>query len=376
MEREATRILKELENELAASNFPTCVGILEELGRIEMTVALLKRTRAGVRCTALKSHEHAPLAAAARDCVRKWKEMTEHVLTAHAAGVDGASASAGGGVSSAARGVGGASAAVASGGGGASASASASAEAPLPAPVDARSRSVSPRRQAVLGMLSRALADAVSAFVSAPAGGEAIQRWGQELPTPERVAAGAAETSARLEAVLFEQLGGGLAAAPAPPYSDKFRCLLSNLKSNHQLAAEVFFGRVAVLQLTQMTSDELASEEARRKAQEIIARDKESTMLDWDARNRKALLASAGVKGGQGIPCPKCKGRDTNWIEKQTLPGDEPMTRCVCFGAGGRVYKGAERSPPHHHHHPSISFFLSSLSHTHTRAQLQVWRVL
>ncbi len=367
-DQEITRILGALEKELAASNFATCVGVLEELARTEMTVAALKRTRAGVRCAALKDHAHAPLAAAARECVRKWKQMAERVMASRAAG--GAEAAAGNspsltpgaesctraggeGAGSAGGGAGGAGSgsssagddkppSIESGGGGGrgggaadgGASASASASASPPAPVGASvPLRLPPRRQAVLSMLTRVLAESVNAFVATEGGREAVvSRWGFEVPAPEHVAPGAADTAALVEAALFQRLGGANGAAPAAPYGEQFRCLASNLKTNSQLAAEVYFGRVEAEHLAVMTNDELASEETRKKAQEIIARDKESTMLDWGSKNRKALLEAAGVKPGQGIRCPKCKGQDTTYFEKQTRSGDEPMTRCV----GGR----------------------------------------
>ena len=58
---EVGRLLAALEKELSASNFSTAAAALEELGRCDFTVPLLKRSRAGVRAAELRSHAHSEL---------------------------------------------------------------------------------------------------------------------------------------------------------------------------------------------------------------------------------------------------------------------------------------------------------------------------
>ena len=110
------------------------------------------------------------------------------------------------------------------------------------------------------------------------------------------------------------------------------------MKSNTKLAAEVYFGRVEAEHLAVMNSEELASDEARAKALEIMKRASEATMVDWTAINRQKLKEAAGVKTNGFLKCPKCKGNETDYYEKQTRSGDEPMTRCA---------RGALAPPPH-----------------------------
>ena len=49
--------------------------------------------------------------------------------------------------------------------------------------------------------------------------------------------------------------------------------------------------------------------------------------LDWKDKNKKAVLASAGLKASEGtFKCSKCGSRNTDYSQKQTRSADEPMT--------------------------------------------------
>jgi DNA-directed RNA polymerase subunit M/transcription elongation factor TFIIS len=59
--------------------------------------------------------------------------------------------------------------------------------------------------------------------------------------------------------------------------------------------------------------------------------------LDWKEKNKKAMLASAGLASSEGtFKCGKCGSRNTDYTQKQTRSADEPMTTCVPRGVVGR----------------------------------------
>lgn len=60
--------------------------------------------------------------------------------------------------------------------------------------------------------------------------------------------------------------------------------------------------------------------------------------LDWQTKNKKAMLAAAGLKVSEGtFKCGKCGSRNTDYSQKQTRSADEPMTTFgVCNDCGNR----------------------------------------
>jgi len=53
----------------------------------------------------------------------------------------------------------------------------------------------------------------------------------------------------------------------------------------------------------------------------------EAVQLDWKEKNKKAMLAAAGLKASEGtFKCSKCGSRNTDYNQKQTRSADEPMT--------------------------------------------------
>ena len=58
-----------------------------------------------------------------------------------------------------------------------------------------------------------------------------------------------------------------------------------------------------------------------------LLRRQEAVQLDWQTKNKKAMLASAGLKVSEGtFKCGKCGSRNTDYSQKQTRSADEPMT--------------------------------------------------
>ena len=124
---------------------------------------------------------------------------------------------------------------------------------------------------------------------------------------------------------MTEALGDGTAA-----YADQVKRLASNLRRNVPLAVNIYYGLVAPSIVATLTSDDLRTEAAKKEADAVRKAHGEAVELDWKQRNRLQLLKSAGLDlADQGMPCKKCKSRNTEFTQKQMRCADEPMTTFV-----------------------------------------------
>ena len=121
-------------------------------------------------------------------------------------------------------------------------------------------------------------------------------------------------------------------------YKEKYMQLISNLKKNDNLRANVMAGSTAASALMDMTSQDMQTEERKaqiKKAKEdIFNRD----LLNWEEKNEDLINAQCNIKNQAGIfKCGKCKGMNTSNYQKQTRSADEPMTVFVrCKDCGNR----------------------------------------
>lgn len=88
-------------------------------------------------------------------------------------------------------------------------------------------------------------------------------------PSPASVLAQAADVGASIEAALFKEYGYADPAKPGPEYAEHFRTLAMGLPRNGTLVLNVFTGDLPVGELVKYTGDQLVSDEAKRKAEEI-----------------------------------------------------------------------------------------------------------
>ena len=361
-------LLARLDGELKDGALSGAIGILTELSRAPMTVATLKASRAGIRVAKLRHHADSGVANCAKECLRVWKRVAEEsgvtqrpAITASAGapvGVDasirrsaggasrgrasgdggkstvygkssgdGKSSSGGGSIRSRLRSSGGAAGSAGGAGAGAgnagmslpaaiaaaeSAAATAAAASSLRATPRARVKDAL-RTDLILTVLT--YQDSREGRLEVSAGGLAAQR-------PETIGVKAEECATAIEAALFEAHGDGKA------YAEQFKRLMQNLKKNTLLTMNIFYGFVLPRIVATLTSDDMRTEEAKKAAAAVRKAHGESVELDWKQRNRQELLSSAGLKNivDQGQPCKRCKSRNTEFLQKQMLPGDEPMT--------------------------------------------------
>jgi transcription elongation factor S-II len=124
-------------------------------------------------------------------------------------------------------------------------------------------------------------------------------------------------------------------------YTEKARTLCFNLKKNGPLAEHVILGQVAADELMSMSSEELASAEARKAREEGAKKLIDSKRLDWDQANEDKINEMCGIKGdllnASLFTCNRCKSIKTTSTQKQTRSADEPMTVFVlCLNCGNR----------------------------------------
>jgi transcription elongation factor S-II len=334
-----TRLEKEVGNDSSSSvSFAGAVEVLEELTRIPFTVGLLAKTRAGVRVSKLRDHEHAGVMTASRECIRVWKKIAEESggikvkVVATAVVVESAGTSVS--VESAASSSASASAA--------SASASAVVVLPVRAAATAASSSSSsssallsqrslpflpPARARVREGLGKVLQDVVSAYLISAEGIDAVSSGSLPSKESDDVAGEARVVSGAIESALFTAIGGLNDVAPSDAYAAQFRSLFFNLKRNVPLSINVFWGFVSPAIVATLTAEELATEEAKQQTEAATSAGLEAVMLDWKQKNRIAVLTAAGLSTAlNGQPCKKCKSKNTDFTEKQMRSGDEPMS--------------------------------------------------
>ena len=397
---EALALMKRVDDEISRSELDEASAALRALQSLRgMSVAVLARTRVGARVAKLREHAHAPLAAAAKECVAALKRVAEAdgakpkaaapastltpaaaaaaakssleaaataAATAAAVTARGASSSADTAIAPAASQTHASSLPSSSSSASASTSASSSAASAILRHLPPASR-LSATRQRVQQMLRKTLLDVVSAYLQTEAGA-AEAEWldsrhdgdgastGPEISSGGRSdsnggdgggggggggagggaggASSATDAASRVErlagaveAALFDLLANNDDTNPAPAYGEQFKTLAFNFKRNVPLAMNVYFGIVPPARLATMTSAELLSDDARRQAEEARKAQMEAVQVDWERKNRTAVLASAGIEAKESqLQCPKCKKRQVNYYQKQTRSADEPMT--------------------------------------------------
>ena len=349
IETDVVSLLNRLEKELSNGAHSGAVEALEKLSRIPFTVALLAKTRAGVRAAKLRDHEHAGVMTSARECVRLWKKIAEEsgARTKAAAAEVGVGVGSGLGVglgvgvgSGLGVGVGsglgaGLSALVAiadPGSSSASASASASASGSSATGSSATRPQtllppLPPARARVREGLGKVLEDVVAAYLVSAEGIEAVASGALPSKESDDMGGEARVVSGAIEAALFAALGGLNDAAPSDAYGAQFRSLFFNLKRNVPLSINTFWGFVTPAIVALLSAEELATEEAKKAAEGAASKGLESVMLDWKQKNRIAVLTAAGLSTAlNGQPCKKCKSKNTDFTEKQMRSGDEPMS--------------------------------------------------
>ncbi|CAB9497152.1 Transcription elongation factor A protein 2 [Seminavis robusta] len=124
-------------------------------------------------------------------------------------------------------------------------------------------------------------------------------------------------------------------------YAEKARTLCFNLKKNAQLAEQVILGQIEADKLITMSSEEMASSEARKAREEEAKKLVDSKRLDWDQANEDKINEMCGIKGdllkASLFTCGRCKSVKTTSTQKQTRSADEPMTVFVlCLNCGKR----------------------------------------
>ncbi|XP_049848263.1 putative transcription elongation factor S-II [Schistocerca gregaria] len=98
-------------------------------------------------------------------------------------------------------------------------------------------------------------------------------------------------------------------------YIDQLQSIRFNLSQNKKLLNDICTGVLAIQKLATMSSEELATEEVRKKRETII---EESTA----ARQQPKLEANCSTE-----PCLKCGSNKVHVTQAQTRSADEPMTQ-------------------------------------------------
>lgn len=195
--------------------------------------------------------------------------------------------------------------------------------------------------------------------------GARLASWGMQVQDEEQVKEECMGLAVCIEEEMWRQLGGGDNSAPAPPYSEQFKRLASNLKMNEDITMEIYFGTLSPTEVAQLTNADLLTDAAKKAGEETRRASLEAVMLDWSSKNRKRILESAGIEDNTGLPCKKCRSKNTTYTQKQTRSADEPMTVCVfalCLFFSFYCYLRAllPPSPPYTHTHTSRTLLHSS----------------
>jgi len=321
MEKEIEDLLRQLEKFAGEENWDTSVGVLEELSKTKPSVTVLASTGAGKKVNKFTTHSSPLLAAAAKNCVALWKtlarssgQVKDSVATGNqgSANVEVQSPSA------------------------AQIEIKDDREKPSGVVVSGDTRGgekvappapkLPPRRKPVADFLRKVLVEMVMDFMGRPNAAERLGQWGMAVQDSEQVTEECTGLSLAIEAEMWRLLGGVNNDAPAPSYSEQFKRLASNLRMNEDITMEIYFGTISPTEVAQLTNEDLLTDEGKKKGEETRRASLEAVMLDWGTKNRKKILEAAGVEANQGFPCKKCKSKNTDYTQKQTRSGDEPMT--------------------------------------------------
>lgn len=151
-------------------------------------------------------------------------------------------------------------------------------------------------------------------------------------PITKHVPSGTADeiqqAAARLEASLFASTkGASVRPAGLPTYGDQIRSFVLNMGRNSKLVLGVFEDTIDLDRLAVADPSELATSEFKEQAAKEKQAAAEEVQLDWQRKHGKDQLKAAGLKPVAGqFKCPRCKGSNTDYYEKQTRSADEPMT--------------------------------------------------
>lgn len=182
-------------------------------------------------------------------------------------------------------------------------------------------------RQRVKDMLKKILSEVVTAHFNSEAGAKECAAIFGSVQSVAVIGQRCDVMAGEVEGSLYTALGGYNPDKPAEPYLDQFKTLAFNLKRNVPLTLNIYYGVIATEGLARMSSQELISDEAKVQAEEARKAHLEASQLDWGQKNKAKVLASAGLTVGEGtLSCPKCKGKNTEYTQKQTRSADEPMT--------------------------------------------------
>ena len=122
-------------------------------------------------------------------------------------------------------------------------------------------------------------------------------------------------------------------------YTNKFRQLNFNLKKNKGLVQDILDAKVTGLELVEMTSEQLATEEKRKEVEKLRDDAFQRSRLDWAEANADKINKQCGIKDSETglFKCGRCKSTKTSNTQKQTRSADEPMTVFVlCHNCGNR----------------------------------------
>lgn len=151
-------------------------------------------------------------------------------------------------------------------------------------------------------------------------------------PIAKHVPSGSADevqqAAARLESSLFASTkGASVRPAGLPTYGDQIRSFVLNMGRNSKLVLGVFEDTIDLDRLAVADPSELATSEFKEQAAKEKQAAAEEVQLDWQRKHGKDQLKAAGLKPVAGqFKCPRCKGSNTDYYEKQTRSADEPMT--------------------------------------------------
>ena len=117
-------------------------------------------------------------------------------------------------------------------------------------------------------------------------------------------------------------------------YQSQLRSRLSNLRTNEKLRYLVATCEISPFVFVSMTAQEMATDKAKAKIEEAMATAKEAARSDWAQANHDKLQEQAGVSKDSVsmYRCPECRCEKVRSFAMQTRSADEPMTVfCTCL---------------------------------------------
>ena len=91
-------------------------------------------------------------------------------------------------------------------------------------------------------------------------------------------------------------------------------------------------------ELVKMTPKELATDDKKKKMEEMAQFEHDKRSLDWNAKNDDRIRQEIGVGKAEGMyTCGRCGSKKIKNSEAQTRSADEPMTQFfTCLDCGNR----------------------------------------